>query len=385
MATKLRASCDACHFAKIKCKKSDQGCRRCDSSGEQCFYSPALPRTYNKRKTQKPASNVSRSFAPSAHRKPISANSASSTSYSIRPSLSEAANNTGTLREALTESASTNVDPQTQQETAYGSNEIYWASVPGESGSDNYASELGVLAPELWEFVGSPPHVPDVITPNSLATIISPRSSLSSLPESSVRKPNSSDGLVVHHNPQMSTSWSLPSPCTLEPCNCFLGILIATQRISEHASLRKPALDSVLCANRAAAKHCITSLKCASSNNVSCATIACGLLDRVLASYLAALGCFSASLEQEGVRTQSPNGDENEDGAAVTDGVKVRLGTFAIETSEQIPCARGIVAREVEKLRRSVEGCPNEGGTVRSVLLKHLGRRCTSVIESITR
>ena len=370
MATKLRVSCDACHFAKIKCKKSHQGCQRCDSSGEQCFYSPALPRTYNKRSNQKSHSNISRSFAPSTHRKPISAISASST----RPSLTEAANNTGTSGEALTEAASTN---------AYGSNESYWASVPGESASDNYASELGVLAPELWEFAGSPPHVPDVITPNSLATLLSPRSSLSSLPESSVRQPNSSDGLVVH-NPQVSTSSSLPNPRTLEPCNCFLGILIATQRISEHASLRKPALDNVLCANRAAAEYCITSLNCASSNNISCATIACGLLDRILASYHVALGCFSASLEQEGVGTQSPDGDANEDRAAIQDGVKVRLGTFAIDNSEQIPCARGIVAREVERLRKSIEGCANEGGKIRSVLLEHVVRRCTSVIDSIT-
>ena len=359
MTTRLRASCDVCHTAKIKCKKSDQGCQRCDWLGEQCFYSPALPRTYRKRRNQKPPSNVSRSFAPSAHRKPNSASSASSTSYSTRPSSSESVNTTGTLGEALTEAASTNVGSQTHQDPAYGSNESYWASVPGESASDNYASELDVLAPELWEFAG-----------------------LSSLPESSVRQPNSSDGLLLQ-NPQMST-WSLPNPSTLEPCNCFLGILIATQRISEHASLSKPALDSVLCGNRAAAQYCITSLKCASSNNISCATIACGLLDRILASYHAALGCFSASLEQEGVSTQSPDGDENEDGAAITDSVKVRLGTFEIENSEQIPYARGIVAREVETLRRSIEGCPNEGGTIRSVLLKHVVRRCSSVINSIT-
>ena len=383
MATKLRASCDACHFAKIKCKKSDQGCQRCDSLGEQCFYSPALPRTYNKRRRQKSTSNTSHSFAQSARKQPISEGSSSSTTYSTRPSLSEAADNTGTLGEASTVAASTSVDPQTHHETAYESIESYWASVPEESASEIYASEFGVLAPETWGFTGIPPHLPGIDTPNSLATIISPRLSLPPLQNSPVSQPSSSNGLFVHH-PQVSTSWGLPNPCTIEHCNCFFGILIATQRISEHASLSKPALDSVLCANRAAAKYCITSLNCASSNNISCATIACGLLDRILTLYHGALGCFSACLEQEGVDTQNPDEDENEDRAAMTDGLKVRLGTFAIEDSEQVLCARGIVTREIEKLRESIEGCPNEGGTIRSILLEHVVRRCTCVIDSIT-
>lgn len=38
---KLRASCDSCYLAKIKCTKGTPSCARCLSHGEQCNYSPS--------------------------------------------------------------------------------------------------------------------------------------------------------------------------------------------------------------------------------------------------------------------------------------------------------------------------------------------------------
>ena len=49
MTSKLRASCDACHFAKVKCSKLNGGCQRCCSLGEICSYSPAIPRSYKRK------------------------------------------------------------------------------------------------------------------------------------------------------------------------------------------------------------------------------------------------------------------------------------------------------------------------------------------------
>lgn len=282
--------------------------------------------------------------------------------------------------------SSTNINTHTHSGAANGPNGFYWPFVPAESALGNYASEPDPLAPDLWGFSGTSPSLTGVITPSSLATIMSPGSSLHSPPRSTTRQTKTSNELDIH-DPHSSASWSLQTPGTLEPCNCFIGLLTATQRVSGHASLGNAALDSVLCANRATAKHCITSLNCAytidSTDNISCTAIACGLLDRVLASYHAGFNSFCARLEREELDTQDQNEDDSEDRAAMAGGVRVRLGAFAVENSEQVLCARGIVAGEIEKLRAAVEGCPNKGGNIRSVLLEHVIKRCTSVIDTI--
>ena len=386
MATKFRASCDACHFAKIKCIKSDQGCQRCASLREQCFYSPALPRTYYKRRNREPISNSSQSTTPSAGGPSILVSTAGSTDPSTRPSFPQPANNAGTPRKALTSASSTNINTHAHNGAANGPNEFYWPFVPEESAPGNYACEPAPLAPDLWGFSGTSPSLTGVITPSSLATIASPRSSLYSPPLSSTRQTKTNNELDIN-DPHSSASWSLQTPSTLEPCNCFLSLLTATQRFSGHACVSEPALDSVLCTNRATTKHCITSLNCAytidSTDNISCTAIACGLLDRVLASYHAALNSFCASLEREELDSQAPNEDSSEDRAAMAGGVRVRLGAFAVENSEQVLCARAVVVREVEKLQAAVEGCPNKDGNIRSVLLEHVIKRCTSVVKTI--
>ena len=319
--------------------------------------------------------------APLAGRPPILADKSSSGATSTRPSLSRIANNAGTPGDAFTVATSGNNDLQTYNRATYEPNGSYWSSVQEESMLENYASELDLLAPDLWGPADSSTRLPGVAPPNSEATIMSPRSSVSPV------QAKTSNGLNVE-SPQSSTSWSLRTPSSLKSCNCFLGILTATQHISEYANTNNPALDSVLCANRAAAKHCFTSLHCANSvdsvDNISCTTIACGLLDRILVSYKAALNSFSANLEREGMGTQSQNEDEYEDRAAVAGAVKLRLGKFAIDNSDQELCARKIVAREIVKLRTAVEGNPKKDGHIRSVLLEHVIRQCTSLIDDIT-
>ena len=51
MSTRLRSSCDACHTAKVRCKKlsTDGDCERCFAADKACRFSPALPRGYQKR------------------------------------------------------------------------------------------------------------------------------------------------------------------------------------------------------------------------------------------------------------------------------------------------------------------------------------------------
>ena len=165
--------------------------------------------------------------------------------------------------------------------------------------------------------------------------------------------------------------WSESSSCL-----CFPRLLEAIQHVNTHANVCNPALDSVLCTNRAATKHCLASLQCAfgfaSLGNICCTAIACGLLDRILVLYRAALGSFCAGLD----------GDEKDDGEPSP--LRVRLGAFAIEKSEQMPCARDMVAREIGKLLEVLQSYANEEQTIRSVLIMHLIQRYTALKEDVT-
>ena len=187
-------------------------------------------------------------------------------------------------------------------------------------------------------------------------------------------------------NPELPAVSDSQTTANYQSCKCFAGLLTAMQQISEHANTSDPPLDRVLCANRAATKHCIATLHCtygASTNNVSCTAVACGLVGHVLASYQAALDSFCADLERDRMENQGAD-EEDEGGTVPSGGLQVRLGAFAVEKGEQVLCTREIVAREIEKLRLALEGCTKEGENTRSVLLAHLIQRCANLVDEIT-
>ena len=156
-----------------------------------------------------------------------------------------------------------------------------------------------------------------------------------------------------------------------------------------HTITKNPKLDVVLCANRIAAKICLTSLQCSHSIGTvahdtasSCSSIACGLLDRILVSYQAALGIFIDS--ERGNECNERENDENGRTTAQTTTVELRLGSFALERSEQVLWAREIVAREVGKIQVALKGLEVQGRGIWSVLLVHLLDRCARVVDEVS-
>lgn len=194
----------------------------------------------------------------------------------------------------------------------------------------------------------------------------------------------------ISHFP--SATSSSERTCVRTPCNCFNRLLEAMQSMNTHTTTHNPKLDDVLCANRTAAKLCLTSLQCSHSFKTvahdtasSCSTIACGLLDRILVSYQAALEVFCANLdgerEKEGKEREQ---DEDERMTAQTTTVELRLGSFALERSEQVLWAREIVAREAGKIQVTLKGLEVQGWGIWGVLLAHLLDRCESVIDQVS-
>ena len=387
MATKLRASCDGCHFAKIKCIKTEQGCQRCCASGEQCSYSPAQPRVYHKKRIRKSSSTVSILVDEYDGKHPTSANSASHvTSSSVTQSLSPKALNASESVETLNGDASVKSILQDFNLTSNGPSDLYWPYVSEGSLVGNLESAPDLRAIDLWGHAGTPPGLTNIMTPSSPVNTTSSGASTQHLKDFAPKRSRRGEGPGVP-NPETPTILDFQTTANYQSCKCFVGLLTAMQRISEHANTSDPALDSVLCGNRAAAKHCIGSLHCAygsaSTDNVSCTSVACGLLEHILSSYQAALDSFCADLERDKVEDQGGVAEEDED-KIVPSGLQVRLGAFAVGKGEQVLCAKEIVAREIEKLRFAVEGCIKEGENIRSVLLAHLIQRCAKLVDEIT-
>ena len=261
---------------------------------------------------------------------------------------------------------------------ASGSNELFWPYVPEESGASNYLADSEQLALNLWGTDSTPPGLTGATTPASLAALPSATIDSGASKQSTARDRQSTNSSGVPHLQDISPP----------PCGCFSRLLTAMQRVSTHANVCSPALDSVLCANRAASKHCFASLQCpsgsASDINISCTTIACGLLDRILASYQAALDSFCACLHGEKEGDKDKDDEDEGDIMAEPGSIQIRLGAFAMEKSEQVLCAKEIVAREIEKVQETLKGYAEEKDNIRSVLLAHLIKRCVLLIDEIT-
>ena len=385
MPPRLRASCDACHSAKIKCVKTDTGCQRCDhSAGElTCNRSPVLPRIYRKKTIP---SHHERSPTSQPERSPESlflhhlsgAQNGLSQPTSIYPAA-PVAPVTASLSTFDQQSYGSSVDAEP--------NSFFWQYLPQDS--------TGVpQVPTSWP--SSFRSTPTTTTTPSLTNAPTPASATptTSLAPAANQAQASDTRPIPHY---LSADPSTPSPEWLAaktPCSCYADLLEAMQLVNSHTTSCSPELDVVLCANRIAVKYCLTSLQCSdpfrkvSHDSVSsCATIASGLLDRILSSYQAAFKVFCAGLDGEtgnglGLHGDGRVGDrEDEDDENIRmvrrkTTVQLRFGSFAFERSEQVLWAREIVTREAGKIQETLKEVKVQDQGTRSVLLAQLMERC---------
>ena len=378
MIPRLRASCDQCRSAKVKCVKTDTGCQRCDSSAGElaCKFGPVLPRIYHKKGSPRNRGGCSQTSQPVPPAEPSLLDDFYGSNGISQAGLGQvvylpAAAPGPTLDQQL---YGIDVDAEPNcffQQYAPPS------SMQMPQNSNLWLGGIGARSP-----TSTTPGLTDAATPTDAA------SSTSLLPST-----NRSQATPNHHvNHRPSASSSSEPIFTPTPCDCFTHLLKAMQNVNSHATTHNPKLDVVLCANRTAAKLCLTGLRCSQSSRTiahdrssSCWTIACGLLDRILISYQAALEHFGAQLDDEREkRGEEGEDDEDERATRQTTSVEWRLGTFALEPSEQVLWARKVVAREAGKIQETLAGFEGQDGSVRSVLLAHLLERYKSVIDQIS-
>lgn len=347
--------------------------------GQTCNFSPALPRIYHKK--------------PNRRHVGASQTSTSETSTLLHDRYDSQA----TLGQELYLPEAASLSTYDQQ--------LYSINVNPElnSLSWQYLPQSFLEVPQTPDLCSSSVDgtsttmaTPVVIDATSSATIAS---TTSSLPVAYESRASDIQG-PEHHLSAERCPPSTEMVFANAPCSCFARLFEAMQCLSAHTTSRRPKLDVVLSSNRTAAKHCLTGLQCShpfttsSYDGVSgCTVIACGLLDRILASYSTAMVIFCASLageESTGLEQQDHEtigereGEERESLTVDTTTVQVRIGGFALERSEQILWAKKIVVKEAEKVQETVKGFADESQGVQSLLLTHLMERCKAVIVEVS-
>ena len=376
MPPRLRTSCDVCHSAKIKCVTTDTGCQRCDSftEGLPCKFSPVLPRIYRSHRKRVEDAQTSRANPP--------------TESSLLDDLYGPDNNTQAVpSQIIYPPAPVLASTLDQQDYGIGANAeenfFLWPYAPPSLMEKPQDLSVWLNNIEAASPSTSAPALTNGATPTDAV------SSTSLLPHA--HRSGATTGQNASHCP--SATSSLERTCAGTPCDCFSRLLEAMRSMNTCTITYNPKLDVVLCTNRTAAKICLASLQCshalgnfAHDTADSCLTIACGLLDRILVSYQAALENFCTDSDGEREKEGKEHGHDNDERmTAQTTTVELRFGSFTLERSEQILWAREVVAREAGSILRTLKGLEVRSRGIWTVLLPHLLERYETVIDQVSR
>ena len=264
MAPKLRASCDTCNQAKVKCTKTRPTCSRCQKYGEECVYSISL------RAGKRPAY---RTMAENGRN--LSMNSSTEAldewaTHSRTPSLNMAFDD-GTLPffnygaispvDTLTSTSPTSIHQPQQQES-----------------------------PEQFKH-----QVHQQISDMSAMTF--PTSS------SPFTQPAMNDFPLETPYPVMPTPTQTPFNGASTPCQCFKSIMLTLQTLQNLSESPFTAFDLALACNKEAMTLCTNALQsnCACSTDINYIMMLVLLVSKVILVYqmCCSTWSFNPSAEQE--------------------------------------------------------------------------------------
>lgn len=354
---RLRASCDGCFLAKVKCSKSRPICSRCLTCGTDCRYSPSSrngkPRADAARMSQSSAGTASEispheDLAPSMLTYPPQApqmalDGTEQVFFGLDTTWSSSASLTDD--QARTSSTSSNTSPLSTAQTS-------------SDGMINSINDDCFDPSMLWNAAGRHSDTPfggdaPLIMPRSKSMNEGPQAP-SLMPwieghghgqgqqeHSALRR-----GAMLGHNvPLHSTDCSSimegPSKQHLGNCNCFTTCLQALQALHNYsgACQTMPAFDVVLTVNRRAVQGCAMMLNCgrclAKSDPTTTAMLLATIISKVMSFYRA------ASQNYFGV-TLGP--------ILQTHSVPLTFGTYQINGEESRWLEMEILLRELRRL-----------------------------------
>lgn len=389
---RLRASCDGCFLAKVKCSKTRPTCFRCLACGTDCKYSPSL--RVGKPSTNRQISNSNINinaadrdtnideafrFASDSQAMPIAPDEKKNIAFGFdtdppissfpederRENLSSA-NMTGSLpNDVLADAYDLALPPST---TELFDPLLSWMAIPpNELGNPVVQNDQGTM----MSWPNSPGAVPQL---NSFTPLFdSQPSNLPFPPRTNAENPSSNALLDASYPPDCRTNTKISSP----PCNCLTTCLQSLQALHNHSSTTRliSAFDTALTINRKAVEGCASILACSeciskSGSNTTTMLLAT-IMDKILSFY-------QVELQSEFSGTTGADS-------------QMSIGNYRVANEDGHWFRNEILWRELRKLEdlfgRFREVCGRNGrdknAGVYSALLGHLSKRLQIAYEEL--
>lgn len=298
---RLRASCDGCFFAKVKCSKTRPICSRCLTCGADCKYSPSL--RIGKPSTETRTSNSS--IDVSAADRDTNADEASHSRFAFdsqampiatdekkillgaangkREKLSSANTTASQRNDALFDACDLDL-PLSSAELFDSS--FPWTPIPQiELDNPVVQNDQGTMM--SWpKHLGAVPQL-DFFSPWS----DSQPSNLPFHPRTNSELPSPSLSLDTTSPPEYRTNFKISSPS----CNCFTTCLQSLQALHNHSTTIQlaSAFDMALTINRKAVEGCASMLACrdcvSKSGSNTTTMLLATIMEKILSFYQVAL------------------------------------------------------------------------------------------------
>ena len=397
---RLRASCDGCFLAKVKCSKARPICSRCLACGIECRYSPSSragkPKSDNSSHNGSAAAEV-HAFSPLSDEKglvyatqpanvaglfgvetgwhtPPHVDGVMSRSHSLSPGMAlmgveDRQQMLATRPDAY--SATVAWTPPTDLPSAPFTESPLAAPTPSHVRSHSY--DMAMSATATWTETATADYQPygqgqQVPTPVSMASNYFP--GMSAAPD--VRPP-----LTRQKMSPMGPAGNHAS------CTCFTVCLQSLQALHNASSPTSPPFDLVLSLNRKAVEGCAVLLACARCMGRSGTHTAAMLLATVIGK----ITSFYKNASQTYFEARPAGGAPPSAAAA---GLGVSLGTYQLNGEDGRWLELEILTRELRKLEevytRFREVCAelSEDPEVSKAMIGYLGNTLGSMLEVIT-
>lgn len=295
---RLRASCDGCFFAKVKCSKTRPICSRCLTSGADCKYSPSLRigKPSIERRTSNSNINVSSAvrdknidegpnsrFAFDSQAMPIAIDKKDislGSAYGNKEKLSSANTTASHRNDALLDACDLGLPPS--------NTELFLPWTP--------ISQIELDNPIVQDDQGTMMFSPNNLGAVPQLNLISPwsdsqPSNLPFHPRTNAELPSPSSSLDAKTPPDCRTNVRISS----QSCNCFTTCLQSLQALHNHSStiLLSSAFDTALTINRKAVEGCASMLACrecvSKSGSNTTTMLLATIMEKILSFYQVAL------------------------------------------------------------------------------------------------
>lgn len=394
---RLRASCDGCFTAKVKCSKARPICSRCLTCGIECRYSPSS-------RAGKPKSSASSNH----HHSNSNGNSPVSTEsiiYSVHPGMTDlykietgwntppTDGNMSRTHSVSSGLALMGVDERLAQVDMDNrvSGDMYGANLPwtppneltaqfSESPLSNTMVSHGHTRSQSYDMSNTmgwvDPTGQDMFAYNQVPTPVSMQS------PNYFPSPTATPNLSQLPPRSKSTGANTPGGS----CTCFTVCLQSLQALHNASSPESPPFDLVLSLNRKAVEGCAAMLSCSRCMSRSGTHTAAMLLATVIGKIASFYKHASQSHFEHGGGGHLQNGSIFPQKASVG----VSIGTYTIKGEDSRWLELEILARELRKLEevysRFREMCAelSEDQEVSKAMIGYLGYTLRSTLEIIT-